>query len=74
MTPPPPQPGFVRTAGGVFRCGPSRIYYALVKRHSKQFRLPLNASNRLLANRTLVELGKPITRLEQSNPAGNFDY
>jgi len=50
---------FAKVAEGLYRNASSGIYYALVKRHSKQFHRSLKAADRKLANRRLQRTGFP---------------
>ena len=54
---------FTKVAECLYRNESSGIYYALVKRHSKQFRRSLKTSDRQLANRRLAEFRNRVTRL-----------
>ena len=73
-TPAPAQPSFAKVAECLYRNESSGIYYALVKRHSKQFRRSLKTSERQLANRRLAEFRKKVTRLSQSKHASSLSF
>jgi len=72
--PAPAQPSFSKVAECLYRHESSGIYYALVKRHGKQFRRSLKTSERVLANRRLAEFRKKVTRLSQSKHASSLNF
>ena len=73
-TPPQAQPSFAKVAECLYRNESSGIYYAFVKRHSKQFRHSLKTSDRQLAMRCLAELREKVTRLSQTKHAGSLPF
>jgi len=63
-----------RSRSFFYRNESSEIHYALVKRHGKQFRRSLKASDRQLAGRRLAEFREKVTRLSRTKHAGTLTF
>ena len=72
--PQPAQPSFAKVAECLYRNESSGIYYALVKRHSKQFRRSLKTADCQLARRRLAEFRDKVTRLSQTQRATSLTF
>lgn len=68
------QPTFAKVAECLYRIESSGIYYALVKRHGKQFRRSLKTSDRQLAKRRLADFRQKVTRLSQTKHASALTF